>query len=134
MLKSSIETFGFWEGIKFYFINYLINMKLYLFWCEITKKKWCEQNGYECKDKNCRFKHHDKPRRFCHAQLNFDGTNYFVSCDKFKGHHGNHRGFGFEWERGTTHCHNSYRLRHMNLFRMHIKNVLKTKSEEEIHD
>lgn len=121
LYKTSIETFGLLHGTVFYFKTYLVDMKLYLFWCKITRKKWCTYYGYSCKDKNCTYKHLDEPRQCCNAILKFDGTEYFVMCEKYKRHRGNHEAIGFVWERGTKKCHNSYRLRHMNLMKLHMK-------------
>lgn len=36
-------------------------MDLYLWWCKVTKKKWCKHNGYSCKDKDCKYEHLDEP-------------------------------------------------------------------------
>lgn len=59
---TCVETFGVFEGTRFFIVNYFFGMTIYLWWCKLIKKKWCTYHGYSCKDKNCTYEKLDKPR------------------------------------------------------------------------
>ena len=87
--------------------------------------KWCRQYGISCKDKNCQYEHLEEMPEICDAMLEFEGTSHFGFCELDKGHEGNHRCLIFEWEgEGTTRCHNSYRLRGLNLMKAKMNKTM----------
>jgi len=100
LFVSHIKIFGIVEGIKTYLFLKRIRFQNW-FDLKILRKKWCSNKGFMCKDKNCKFKHYDKPRSYCTSKLNLDDNNHFMYCEKYKGHRGEHEALGTKWERVT---------------------------------
>ena len=63
-------------------------------------------------------------KKFCYAILSFKNTDKFVMCELEENHTSNHQALMFEWEKGTTEAHESYRLRGLNLLRMKAEKLL----------
>jgi hypothetical protein len=60
--------------------------------------------------------------KLCDAILEFERTEYFVMCELEEHGDSAHHAIGYVWEgKGTTKCHSSYRLRHMNLMKAYIE-------------
>ena len=71
-LNDSIRVFGFKDGINFWFDWCIWFPIKNFYWSFLSNKKWCCMYGWYCKEKNCKYKHYDKPM---HINENEDYKN-----------------------------------------------------------